>query len=293
MSFARNNTSNRLERAPAHLRPLLTVFLRPGFKTAFLAYAKQVATTGGHHPSGIAAKSIAAVPSGNPEAVAGTATKTIATAAAAVAPRSPPRRAISLGYSNESTAASASAAAAATTAARAGGAHPWASGEAAEKRRQSTFGDLPPTSAVGILAVKQGGVAMNDSRARRSGGGAAAGGAGRKAGGGAKWRTHGRGNAMDLTLTSGTASGKPFGVSSRVGADPGETRSRMGEGDTHHLGFECCMKMWMSWNWGSLMFPWLLRFTLSQKKQYSFMLHYHCAVSLTGVYRASSVIRIV
>lgn len=62
---------------------------------------------------------------------------------------------------------------------------------------------------------------MNNSEKRTASGGSTAGGASRAAAG-AKWRTHGRGSAIDLTLTTDTASGRHSGVPSRSGVGSGK-----------------------------------------------------------------------
>lgn len=88
MNPANTEVNSRLNQVPAHLRPMMAVFLRPGIINAFVAYAERMAN--GEDPD---LPAVAA-------AVAPTTATTDATAAATRSSGilSPPRRAISLGY---------------------------------------------------------------------------------------------------------------------------------------------------------------------------------------------------
>ncbi len=243
--------AGRLERAPAHLRPILSIFMSPGFKSAFLAYAQKVARGEIVMPSASAlakpAVKTGASPPSPPPGKGAPATKTSGKAAGKESPaaaaaagtggngcKAAPRRAISLGTPET-----------VVEAATAASAPPLAKG--AEHRRQATFGDLPPTkSEANLIAAGKhrssmtapgrrkagdgGGESFNSSGGRRKRG---AGGGLRREGsdrqrarkaskGEAKWRAHREGSGFEMTLTAETAIGRTERSPSQGGGGSGD-----------------------------------------------------------------------
>ncbi|CAM9851016.1 unnamed protein product [Scytosiphon promiscuus] len=199
------NIARRLESAPEHLRPILAVFLSPGFKKAFLAYAEQVARGEVAFPSATGAVTKQA------GSLAGSSGST---GDASARGNPPPRRAISLDYpvtcpGHEAATPAAAAAAAAVPALARG----------VERRRQVAFGDAPPSKSEASM--------MADGKRRLSMGEPG----GRNGGTGVKrdeWHKHREGSDFDVTLTADTASGRAANrpsLGSSAGAVAGATES--------------------------------------------------------------------
>lgn len=251
-----SSVAGRLERAPAHLRPILSIFMSPAFKSAFLAYAQQVARGEIIMPSASAllakhaAKTGAAIsPPSPPGKGSAPNTKAAVSGGGKQAPaaaagtgvngggKTPPRRAVSLGTTE--TVAEASAVVAS--------APPLARG--AENRRQAMFGDLPPTkSEANLIAAGEHRSPVATSGGRKAAGGGGDGGSGfnasgrrkrgaeggprregsgreqaRRASKGAKWRAHRESSGFSMTLTADTAVGRTERSPSQGGATGGET----------------------------------------------------------------------
>ncbi|CAM9808913.1 unnamed protein product, partial [Hapterophycus canaliculatus] len=234
--------ARRLERAPAHLRPILAIFLSPSFKKAFLAYARQVALGEVTSPSAVA-------PTGATTALTGAPGST----GAAARGNPPPRRAISLDYPATcpgheiSTSAAATAAASVPALARGAG-----------LRRQVAFGDEPPSKLeANLMAAGRQRSSMVAPGGRDSGTTADDGSMddGRGSNGqnrrrsstrskrerdrqrsgvnrAAKWHKHQEGSDFNVTLTTDTASGRA-GSSvvqhNSAGAGAGTTESGKGQ----------------------------------------------------------------
>lgn len=240
------DVADRLERAPAHLRRILAIFMSPAFKQAFLAYAQKVARGEIAMPSASALAVQARRPAASPSPSSpGQAVRAKTAAAAAAVPGSttalagrspPPRRAISLDCPETVAEAAADASAPPP-------------GRGAERRRQGAFGDVPPTKSEAILiaAGEHRSLTTKSSGRRKLGGasGASGGGHGRgstRASGGqrrvagassrggassganhtaVKWRKHREGSDFNLTLTADTAVGRAGRNSAQAGDSGG------------------------------------------------------------------------
>lgn len=243
------DVAGRLERAPAHLRPILAIFMSPAFKQAFLAYAQQVACGEVVMPSASAldrqyrtANTAAASPP--PSSGKSVPARNAAAAAAAGVPggtsavrggNPPPRRAISLDCPETVAEAAAKASA------------PVPPARGAERRRQVAFGDVPPTKSEAnlIAAGKHRSLKAKAPGARQAGIGGGGGerfsasgrrrsaaGASRREGGehqasgvsnAAKWRKHREGSDFNMTLTADTATGRTGMNPARDGRGGGAT----------------------------------------------------------------------
>lgn len=250
------NVTGRIQRAPAHLRPILTIFLSPEFKKAFLAYAQRVARGEISMPSGnfllakqapsaAATSESVTAKTGAAAAAAAATPATPATAAvggsgataAATEPggKPPPRRAISLDYPETCPGHVVT-----TAVAAAGLVPPLARGAA--RRRQVMFGDVPPTkSEANMIAAGRHRESIFPPGVQKDGAGAAGkqnqqqkhrGRAGSRSGSTSKvkWRKHSGGSDFDMTLTADTAKGRTVRTPSQGGADGGSQASPTGQG---------------------------------------------------------------
>lgn len=267
-----DDVASRLERAPKHLRPILATFLSPSFKKAFLAYAKrfalgevafppatstvarQAGTTlqSASSPPATPGNSVTVVPDAAVAAAAAGAALPGACAskgnAAAAGGNPPPRRAISLDYpgtcpGHEATTLAASAAVASVPALARG----------AEQRRETAFGNAPPSkSEANLMAAgkhrssmvppggRNGGDAgrgLGGGQSRRRSGARSKRELERRVGGvnrAAKWHKHRDPSSdFDVTLTAETASGRAASGSSQ-GRSAGDAAGTTGTGS----GFE-------------------------------------------------------
>lgn len=248
MRLGRRNESiiGRVQRAPAHLRPILTTFLSPEFKNAFVAYAKKIArgeitvpftnapTTTSDASSSTAASVVTTLKTGAEARATGRAVEIEGSGeSAAIAPAGnpPPRRAISLDYPETFPGHVAKTVAAASVPRLV---------RDAERRRKAMFGDAPPTKSEATLiaagkhrestsptAVRNGGVGAGKpkQRKRRGQGGSRSGSTS-----GVKWRKHSETSAFDMTLTADTAKGRAARTPSQESGDGGTTTAQTGEG---------------------------------------------------------------
>lgn len=211
MSFARNNNFNILDRAPAHFRHLLAIFLRPGFKKSFITFARKMrhirpsdrrlAEAG----SPLTAGSNVASTSSSRDTMVPLAAGTAATRFIMDTPS--PRRAISLDYPAGAP-SNKIAAVAATASAVAAASQSRFTGSDTEGRRKEAFGDVPPTTAAaGRIATGKRAHSGTVGEGDGSSGQTSNAGAGRTnlSSAAPKWRTFSDDKGLDLMLTAGSA----------------------------------------------------------------------------------------
>ncbi|CAM9674223.1 unnamed protein product, partial [Ectocarpus fasciculatus] len=233
---SQDSVAGRLDRAPAHLRGILAVFLDPSFQKAFLDYAKRFARGEVVLPSAVDKQ-----PTSSANMQTSSSKETASAAVGGGNP--PPRRAISLDYPETcpghgpTTPAAAAAAASVPKLAK-----------DLERRRQMMFGDLPPTkSEANVIAAgkhrppitapggrngggRGGGVRGGDGdgarqnhqtgkRKSRSGRKGSADGGNK--GSGTQWRRHREGSDFSMTLTAESAVGRSAGTPSKGGGQGG------------------------------------------------------------------------
>ncbi|CAM9477034.1 unnamed protein product, partial [Ectocarpus sp. 12 AP-2014] len=234
---SQDSVAGRLERAPAHLRGILAVFLDPSFQKAFLDYAKrytlgEVVLPLALHKQATSSANILTSSSKESEKNAGGG-----------GGNPPPRRAISLDYPETCPGHGPTTPAAAASAASVP-----ALAKGLERRRQVMFGDLPPTKSEANMMATGKHRSSITAPGGRNGGGKGTGAVGRDGDGvrrnqqtrkrksrngrkrsadggnkspGMQWRRHHEGSDFRMTLTAESAVGRSARTPSKGGGQGG------------------------------------------------------------------------